>query len=201
MVNPITTAPKIFNPKKLKSSIECQTCFFNSARFQTELFLHLPVPTDDQILLTIQFFKSSSSIFESKISIASKSKIADLKPKLVEIKISYPVIFASVKNSKFERILADDDLVKPLIHNLIGYRDLGRKYKLFATHRTVNTKKNAGFRKEKFSYFGKPTLIQFDEASDVSTCTKLVLSLVSLLFRSLKRLLQSSVNTCGRRCR
>jgi len=152
---------------QLKSSIECQTCFFNSARFQTELFLHLPVPTDDQILLTIQFFKSSSSIFESKISIASKSKIADLKPKLVEIKISYPVIFACVKNSKFERILADDDLVKPLIHTLIGYRDLGRKYKLFATHRTVNTKKNAGFRKEKFSYFGKPTLIQFDEASDI----------------------------------
>ena len=165
-----------FNLKKLKSSIECQTCFFNSARFQTELFLHLPVPTDDQILLTIQFFKSSSSIFESKISIASKSKIADLKPKLVEIKISYPVIFACVKNSKFERVLADDDLVKPLIHNLIGYRDLGRKYKLFATHRTVNTKKNAGFRKEKFSYFGKPTLIQFDEASDVNI--NLVLSLV-----------------------
>ena len=60
---------------QLKSSIKCQKCTFTSSRFQTELCLHLPVPTDDQFLVNFLIYdQTKSAIKECKISIPNKGK-------------------------------------------------------------------------------------------------------------------------------
>ena len=61
---------------KLKSSIECQKCFFKSSRFQTELCLHLPVPTDDKIVVQVHLYdQEKQSVSEHKVSVPNKGMV------------------------------------------------------------------------------------------------------------------------------
>ena len=64
---------KVIMNIQLKSSIKCQTCSFTSSRFQTELCLHLPVPTDDQFVANFLIYQNNQ-IKECRISIPNKGK-------------------------------------------------------------------------------------------------------------------------------
>ena len=68
---------------QLKSSVECQKCFFSSNRFDPATFLALPVPTDETQPFTFYVFNSTSNQLKEYIfNIPIKCQISSLFQKL-----------------------------------------------------------------------------------------------------------------------
>ena len=61
---------------QLKSSVQCQKCSFTSSRFQSEVCLHLPVPTDNEVaIIWFYYDQHKTSIVENVISLHTKGKL------------------------------------------------------------------------------------------------------------------------------